>query len=125
VDTLGRTVSAFYSAYIDKVPPTISVTSPVPGGLYGLGAPVASSFSCGDDYSGVGSCAGASTLTTSSIGGKTLVVTATDVAGNVTTVSVPYSIGGKDQCKAGGSDLFIVPKFKNQGTCVSTYAAGK
>jgi hypothetical protein len=125
VDTLGQTVSAFYSAYIDKVPPTIGVTSPVPGGLYGLGASVASSFSCGDDNSGVSSCAGASALTTSSIGGKTLVVTATDLAGNTASVSVPYSIGGKDQCKGGGSDLFIFPKFKNQGACVSTYAPGK
>ena len=125
VDNAGNSASATYTAHIDKVAPTIAVTSPVSGGLYGLGASVVSAFTCADDNSGVSACTGPASLSTASIGPKLFSVTVTDLAGNTASATVPYAVGGKDECKDGGSGSFIFPKFKNQGQCVSAYSSTK
>jgi len=52
-------------------------------------------------------------------------VCAVDNAGNTSTASVTYAVGGKEECKAGGHSQFLVPSFKNQGLCVSTYSGKK
>jgi hypothetical protein len=111
----------------DTTAPTISIATPVLYGMYGLGASVAPQFTCTDETggSGVASCTGAATLDTSSIGPKSYTVTAVDNAGNTSTASVTYAVGGKEECKAGGHSQFLVPSFKNQGLCVSTYSGKK
>lgn len=124
VDYGGVTLLSYHFADIDKVAPTVAATSPA-SGLYGLNSVVSTAGSCSDDNSGIASCTAAATLNTSSTGAKTFTATATDRAGNVATASVPYSVGGKDECKSGGYADFLVPTFKNQGQCVSTYAGKK
>ena len=122
----NRNVSlSYHFADIDKVAPTIGATSPVSGGLYGLNAVVPTAGACSDDNSGIASCTAAAALDTSSLGPKLFTATAVDRAGNVATASVPFLVGGKDECKSGGHALFVVPAFKNQGQCVSTYAGKK
>ena len=105
----------------DTTPPTIAITNPVTNGVYGLGAVVAPSFTCTDDGSGVASCTGAPAIDTSSIGPQTFTVTAVDNAGNISTASVSYAVGGKNECKVGGHSKFLAPTFKNQGQCVSSF----
>jgi len=111
----------------DTTAPTISIATPVNYGLYGLGASVAPQFTCADETggSGVASCTAAATLDTTSIGPKTFTVTATDNAGNTSTSSVTYAVGGKEECKNGGFNQFLSPTFRNQGQCVSTYSGKK
>jgi Domain of unknown function (DUF4360) len=105
----------------DTTPPTIAIANPVTNGLYGLGAVVAPSFTCADEGSGVASCTGAPAIDTSSIGPHTFTVTAIDNAGNTSTASVSYAVGGKDECKGGGHSKFLAPTFRNQGQCVSSF----
>jgi hypothetical protein len=105
----------------DTMPPTISVATPVAGGLYGLNATVPASFTCADEGSGVDSCVGPATLDTSTVGAHSFVVTATDLAGNVGETTVNYFVGGKNECKTGGHSKFLAPTFKNQGQCVSSF----
>lgn len=105
----------------DTTAPAISIAAPVAGALYGLNAVVPSSYTCSDEGSGVASCAGAPALDTSAIGPKTFTVNASDVAGNTSTASATYAVGGKNECKGGGWQLFTAPTFKNQGQCVSSF----
>jgi hypothetical protein len=111
----------------DTTAPTISINRPVLYGLYGVGASVTPQFTCTDEHggSGVASCTGAATLDTTAVGPKTFTVTATDNAGNTSTSSISYAVGGKEECKNGGYNQFLSPTFKNQGQCVSTYAGKK
>jgi hypothetical protein len=111
----------------DTTAPAIAIATPVLYGMYGVGATVTPQFTCTDETggSGVASCTGAATLDTSSVGPKTFTVTATDNAGNTSTSSVTYAVGGKEECKGGGHNQFLVPTFTNQGQCVSTYAGKK
>lgn len=107
----------------DTTAPTITIDSPVHHGLYGLGASVSPVFSCQDEVggSGLASCTGPALLDTSSIGPRTFTVTAVDNAGNTSTASVSYAVGGKDECRASGHARFLAPRFKNQGQCVSSF----
>jgi hypothetical protein len=105
----------------DTTGPAITISSPVLFGTYGLGAVVTPQFTCTDAGSGVASCTGAALLDTTSIGPKTFTVTAVDNAGNTSTSTVSYAVGGKNECKAGGHNKFLAPTFKNQGQCVSSF----
>jgi hypothetical protein len=121
----GRISFGACGATEDTTAPDITISSPITNGLYGLGAAVTPVFSCQDGQSGVASCTGAAALDTSSIGPKTFTVTAVDAAGNTSTASVSYAVGGKDECKSSGYGRFLAPTFTNQGQCVSTYAGKK
>lgn len=84
---------------IDEVPPTIPTLTLSPsGGVYTVGQKVAASFTCADVGSGVASCLGTGGISsggyinTSAAGPQTFTVTATDVAGNVTTTSINYTV---------------------------------
>jgi hypothetical protein len=70
----------------------IAIEVPVEGKDYAVGEVVTPVFTCTDDV-GVESCTGSSaTLNTSTTGAHTFTVTATDLAGNVTTKSVSYTV---------------------------------
>jgi hypothetical protein len=83
---------------IDTVPPAVTITTPANNATYILNASAASSYGCSDPSpsSGGPSCTGTvpsgSSLATSTVGPKTFAVTATDNAGNTTTVTNTYYV---------------------------------
>ncbi len=89
---------------IDDVPPTVDLVSPVEAVTQGAGEPgnyaldsvQNAEYTCADDNSGVASCVGpvanGKPFDTSSVGFHTFTVVATDIAGNVTTVSHQYNV---------------------------------
>lgn len=80
----------------DLTPPSIVITSPAPGAVFGLKAAVTAAFTCADTESGVASCVGSvangAALDTATVGTKTFTVTARDNAGNSVTVTRTYSV---------------------------------
>ena len=109
----------------DTIPPTIVITTPATGVIYGVGSTVLPVVTCSDTGgSGIATCNAPATLDTSTIGLKTFTATATDGAGNSTTASVTYRVGGKDDCKGNGWKLFV-NGFPNQGQCVSSFVGKK
>ena len=73
------------TAIIDTTPPTISLTAPLNGALFGVNADVPAQFTCADETSiptCTGTTAAGANLDTSTPGIKTLLVTAVDAAGN-------------------------------------------
>ena len=81
---------------IDLTDPAVILAAPANGASYLLNAAVAADFGCTDALSGIGSCAGTladgALLETSSPGGKTFTVTATDLAVNASAVTHAYSV---------------------------------
>lgn len=80
----------------DVTPPSIVITSPAAGAVFGLHAAVTADFTCADAESGVASCVGSvangAALDTSTVGTKTVTVTARDNAGNTASVTRTYSV---------------------------------
>jgi Bacterial lectin len=104
---------------IDEVPPTIPTLALSPsGGVYTVGQKVSANFTCADVGSGVASCLGTGGITsgglinTSVAGQQTFTVTATDVAGNVTTTSINYTVTAPSADVA----LFEQPGAAKRGT---------
>jgi CSLREA domain-containing protein len=78
---------------IDGASPTVTITSPVAGDEFERDSTPRPEFTCGDAGSGLASCTPSSDpLDTSSVGTKTLTVTATDAAGNTASAQVSYSV---------------------------------
>jgi hypothetical protein len=92
-----ETASATYTV-VDRTAPTITLTTPASGAVYGLGEQVAADYSCADEAggSGLASCSGAvangAAVDTSSVGEKTFKVEAADNAGNPASKSVSYTV---------------------------------
>jgi uncharacterized repeat protein (TIGR01451 family) len=80
----------------DVTPPAVTITSPAASASHVLGELVTTQYECTDKGSGLSNCAGpvASGLAidTASVGAKAFTVTATDVAGNVATVTTNYRV---------------------------------
>jgi hypothetical protein len=80
---------------VDKKAPSITLSQPV-AATYQLNQAVTASYSCSDGGSGVATCSGpvssGAAIDTSTVGTKTLTVTATDVVGNTTSQSVSYTV---------------------------------
>jgi lysophospholipase L1-like esterase len=77
---------------VDTTDPTAGIDGPADGAVFTIGeTPDAPDYACDDDRSGVASCEDDG-IDTSTVGAKTLTVTATDNAGNVHTESVSYSV---------------------------------
>jgi outer membrane protein assembly factor BamB len=101
-DVAGNCVTTgpYTGLKVDKKAPSITLNVPG-GGTYTLNANVAASFGCTDGGSGVATCAGlvpsGGAIDTSSVGGKTFTVNATDAVGNaaapqVAAYTVTYGI---------------------------------
>lgn len=83
---------------VDETSPTVSLTTPVEGASYELGAQVLADYECADEPSGsgldacVGSVADGAAVDTGSLGQKTFTVDASDHAGNTDSKSVSYTV---------------------------------
>jgi hypothetical protein len=83
----------------DSDKPTVKITRPKAGADYKLGQLVKANFKCADkakNNSGLASCVGTvafgHAIDTSTVGNHTFTVTATDKAGNATTVNRSYHV---------------------------------
>jgi hypothetical protein len=85
------TAGPIRSLKVDKADPAIDVRFPLSGGSVLLGDDVLGDVGCTDVGSGVASCT-IGAIDTSSTGTKSVTATSTDVAGNTTTVTVPYRV---------------------------------
>ena len=81
---------------IDQAAPVVTITTPPAGATYTVGQAIIAAYSCSDPLSGIDTCSGTvpsgSAIDTGSAGSKSFTVVATDVAGNVTTRTVTYSV---------------------------------
>jgi uncharacterized delta-60 repeat protein len=78
---------------IDMTAPVIDVHSPTPGQVVAHGSVISVSATCTDDVDGAVACLlSTDTLDTTSLGDKSITVTAYDNTGNVSTVTVPYTV---------------------------------
>jgi hypothetical protein len=80
---------------LDKTVPGVVITSPQ-ARAYTLNEAAAAAYACTDGGSGVASCTGTTAtgapIDTASPGAKTFTATATDLAGNVATATIAYSV---------------------------------
>ncbi len=80
----------------DSDKPTVNIVHPAEGEVYRLDKVAKANFKCADKQSGLASCVGSvadgSPIDTSSVGTHSFTVTATDQAGNLTTVTHHYSV---------------------------------
>jgi hypothetical protein len=98
-DRAGNTgsKSATYTV-VDTTAPGITVTTPAPGAVYGLGEQIPADYACDDEPggSGVATCTGTvadgAGVDTSSVGETSFTVEATDNAGNSASKSVTYTV---------------------------------
>lgn len=95
-DAAGNTGSASVTYIVDNTAPVVVVTAPASGATYFLNEVVLADWTATDALSGVASESGTvdknEAIDTSSIGLKPFVVTATDNAGNSTTVTHSYTV---------------------------------
>ncbi len=82
----------FGNVKIDRIPPTITVTTPAANATFSVGQVVTPVFTCADALSGSAVCVVATAVNTVTPGAKTFTVNATDVAGNTFTRSVSYTV---------------------------------
>ncbi|MGH3087081.1 MAG: Ig-like domain-containing protein, partial [Rubrobacteraceae bacterium] len=98
-DVAGNTATAgpVGGNKVDRKKPGIALATPEDNASYEHGAEVAANYSCSDDGSGVQSCAGpvesGEDMDTSSLGGKTFTVEATDAVGNTSSLTRNYTVG--------------------------------
>jgi hypothetical protein len=80
----------------DTTPPAITIATPADGAEYTQGDPVIASYSCVDAESTVTECAGpvasGAVLSTAIVGDHQFTVTATDSAGNTTSLTHSYKV---------------------------------
>ncbi len=93
-DTGNTSPDGTFVVKIDKTAPEVQINSP--SGVYVIGETVVADFECTDSGSGIASCVGTAAngdpIDTSSPGTAMFSVTATDLAGNETTVTATYAV---------------------------------
>jgi hypothetical protein len=101
-DKAGNTASKTVKyTVVDATPPSITVTTPVDGAVYGVGEQVSADYSCADEPNGSGldkcdgSVAKGATVDTGSIGEKSFTVNASDKAGNTASKTVNYTVADR------------------------------
>jgi hypothetical protein len=83
-----------FTAVTDTSGPDITITTPLEGAVYALGQAVPAEYRCSDN-GGVQSCVAnpsGANLNTATLGAKSVTVEATDLSGNVTSVTHHYSV---------------------------------
>ena len=92
VATASNGTSAELVVPVDLASPVVTITSPIDGAEFVVGAPVGQpDYRCTDDV-GVASCTASSSALDPSLGTHTFSVTATDAAGRVATQTVTYAV---------------------------------
>jgi sugar lactone lactonase YvrE len=96
-DTAGNRSAATVTLNVDTLAPTVTITAPANGASYAEGAQLTANYACNDVISGISGCLGSvpnnAPINTTSSGPQSFTVTATDVAGNVTSNTVNYTVG--------------------------------
>ena len=102
IDLAGYTATVTRTYTVtDAGDPTVELARPVDGTTYNRGAPVTAAFTCADDPGGsglapadgcVGSVPQGTAIDTMALGPQEFAVTATDSAGNTTTVVGTYTV---------------------------------
>ena len=109
IDVAGNVEAVQTIAFkVDAVKPTVTISRPNDGTVYPLDKVVTAAFKCTDKESGLDTCvgtqsgtqsssespltSGVTNLDTSSLGTHTVTVTGTDLAGNVRTATVQYTV---------------------------------
>jgi hypothetical protein len=81
---------------IDLTPPSVTLLSPPDGGKFTVGTVLTPSYFCQDSPSGLAGCSGSvpsgQRLNLNTPGEFSFTVTATDVAGNTTSVTHNYTV---------------------------------
>lgn len=84
------------SVRIDRTAPGVTIATPAVGATYARDQVVAASYACTDALSGVAGCTGTvangAPVPTGTSGSLVFEVSATDAAGNTTTLARPYSV---------------------------------
>jgi hypothetical protein len=94
----NETVAKHTVTIVDETAPTVTIDSPVAGGVYEQGEVVTADYSCADEPggSGVATCEGTvangAAIDTSSLGAHSFQVRTTDSAGNAGSATVGYSV---------------------------------
>ncbi len=98
--SVGGTTTESVTIRRDATAPAVVVTTPTAGAEYEQGSSTLAAYTCSDATAGVVSCAGpvssGAAIDTGALGAKTFVVTASDSAGNTTTVSRSYTVVSAD-----------------------------
>jgi Tol biopolymer transport system component len=110
----GSTKTAGFA--IDTTNPTVVMTTPAPGAALVLGSTVLADYACADAGSGAQSCTGTvasgQPLETSSVGTKTISVTATDAVGRSFTLTRTYDVIYRDilfsSSRTGHGDIYAL-----------------
>jgi len=94
-DSAGNTSPTTHSYTVVNADPTVTITTPEDGHTYYRGSSVTANYNCDDDVqlvSCVGTLADGATINTSTIGGRSFTVTATDNLGQHTVVTSSYQV---------------------------------
>jgi hypothetical protein len=101
-DKAGNTASKTVKyTVVDATPPSITVTTPADGAVYGVGEQVTADYSCADEPNGsgldtcLGSVAAGAAVETGSVGEKSFTVNASDKAGNTSSKTVNYTVADR------------------------------
>jgi hypothetical protein len=115
---------------IDTTPPTIAITSPLVGATYTVGQSVNVAYACSDPGgSGMDFCQVTTPIDTSTAGTRTFTVDARDVAGNLASSSVTYSVLAKPDAPTdvsatpgdGQATVVWTPPISNGGSPIRHY----
>ncbi|QNO37891.1 hypothetical protein H4J02_02280 [Protaetiibacter sp. SSC-01] len=106
VDALGNETIAEFTVRVDVDAPAVRVVSPAELDEVEQGSVVSFVFECEDDVSGVETCESSvgDVLPTGTLGEQLVTITATDVAGQSTTVEIAYTVvPAADPAPGGGA----------------------